>query len=300
MMHIPVIPGALVSWWQKKATGTSIFLFSLLFLISGCKNGEEDKSLYAASDSLPSVLSEFHSDFVYAKMRYDAALKFAGHHLPHKPEELIHFRTELRKRIIDKAGIIIDHDLPLNKRETGLVQMKGYTVRNIVFQTRPGVYATANLYVPDGDGPYPAVIHMLGHWRKGKIDSTGPQQVGHSLAVNGYVCLTVDPWGSGERTTVHGDYEYHGSNLGASLMNIGESLLGIQVSDNMRGVDLLSSLSRVDPERIGATGASGGGNQTMWLAAVDERVKAAVPESTCPGSLSGVMYHLQLPSLGKI
>jgi hypothetical protein len=252
-------------------------LFFLLLAFTGCKSGSEDKSLNSASDSLPSVLAEYHSDFLYSKMRYEAALKFAGHVLPHKPEELIHYKTELRKKIVEKAGIIIDHDLPLNKRETGMVQMKGYTVRNIEFQTRPGVYATANLYVPDGDGPYPAVINMLGHWLKGKIDSTGPQQVGHSLAVNGYVCLTIDPWGAGERTTVHGDYEYHGSNLGASLMNIGESLLGIQVSDNMRGVDLLSSLSRVDPERIGATGASGGGNQTMWLAAVDERVKAAVP-----------------------
>ncbi len=60
-------------------------------------------------------------------------------------------------------------------------------------------------------------------------------------------------------------------------MNIGESLMGIQISDNMRGVDLLCSLPYVDPQNIGATGASGGGNQTMWLAAVDERIKAAVP-----------------------
>jgi hypothetical protein len=60
-------------------------------------------------------------------------------------------------------------------------------------------------------------------------------------------------------------------------MNIGESLLGIQVSDNMRGVDLLCSLQYVDENNIGAAGASGGGNQTMWLAAVDERIKAAVP-----------------------
>ncbi len=155
--------------------------------------------------------------------------------------------------------------------------MKGYSIKNIYFQTRPGVYATANLYVPDGKGPFPGVINMLGHWQKGKIDPTGPQAVGHSLATNGYVCLTIDPWGAGERSTTHGVFEYHGSNLGASLMNIGESLLGIQVSDNMRGVDLLCSLSYVDPKNIGATGASGGGNQTMWFAALDERVKAAVP-----------------------
>jgi hypothetical protein len=60
-------------------------------------------------------------------------------------------------------------------------------------------------------------------------------------------------------------------------MNIGETLMGIELSDNIRGVDLLCSLPNVDDQRIGATGASGGGNQTMWLTAMDERVKAAVP-----------------------
>jgi len=60
-------------------------------------------------------------------------------------------------------------------------------------------------------------------------------------------------------------------------MDIGESLMGMQITDNIRGVDLLRSLPYVDGENIGATGASGGGNQTIWLAAMDERIKAAVP-----------------------
>src|SRR5690606_3572677 len=75
----------------------------------------------------------------------------------------------------------------------------------------------------------------------------------------------------------HGNFEYHGAHLGASLLNVGETLLGMQLTDNMRGVDLLSSLPFVDAARIGATGASGGGNQTMWLAAMDDRVKASMP-----------------------
>ena len=251
----------------------------VVFFILGisCKSGKGDNSVSSAPDSLPEILSESHSDLIYSNLRHEASLKFAEHVLPYKPEELIQYKLELRKKIIEKAGIAIDHDLPLNMRETGSIQMKGYTIKNIVFQTRPGIYATANLYIPDGTGPFPGVINMLGHWRKGKIDSTGPQPVGHSLASSGYVCLTVDPWGAGERATVHGDFEYHGGTLGASLMNIGESLLGMQVSDNMRGIDLLCSLPQVDPKKIGATGASGGGNQTMWLSAVDERIKASVP-----------------------
>jgi len=251
-----------------------------LVLVSGScgdKNAGKNNSSGNFSDSLPSVLADNHSDLIYGRMQYEAALRFSQHVLPHRPEDLIKLKQELRKTIIEKAGIQTDHDLPLSMKEAGSVQLTGYIIKNIVFQTRPGVYATANLYIPDGPGPFPGVINLLGHWRKGKIDSTGPQAVGHTLASNGYVCLTVDPWGAGERTTTHGDFEYHGSNLGASLMNVGESLLGVQVSDNMRGVDLLCSLPQVDPKRIGATGASGGGNQTMWLSAVDERVKASVP-----------------------
>ena len=152
------------------------------------------------------------------------------------------YRTKLRNEVIKKAGVRIDHKLPLNIKETGSVRMETYEIKNITFQTRPGVYATANLFIPDGPGPFPAVINMLGHWTKGKIDSTGPQAVGHTLATNGYVCLTIDPWGAGERGTKHGIYEYHGANLGASLMNIGEPLIGVQISDNMRGIDLLFSL----------------------------------------------------------
>ncbi len=229
------------------------------------------------TDSLPLVFPDNKSDIIDRQLRYEAALKFAEQQLPSTLKEWAVYRTKLRNEVINKANVRIDNNLPLNIKETGSVKMKNYVIKNITFQTRPGVYATANLFIPDGPGPFPAVINMLGHWTKGKIDSTGPQAVGHTLATNGYVCLTVDPWGAGERGTKHGIYEYHGANLGASLMNIGEPLIGIQISDNMRGIDLLCSLPNVDSTKIGATGASGGGNQTMWLSAVDERVKADVP-----------------------
>ncbi|MDD4109611.1 MAG: prolyl oligopeptidase family serine peptidase, partial [Prolixibacteraceae bacterium] len=138
-------------------------------------------------------------------------------------------------------------------------------------------------------GPFPGVVVMAGHYINGRLG--GVQSLGYELALNGYVAMTIDPWGAGERTTEYLQYEYHGSNLGASLMNIGQSLLALQITDNMRGVDLLCSLPYVDPEKIGATGASGGGNQTMWLAAMDERVKAAVPVVSVGTFESYVMGH---------
>lgn len=235
------------------------------------------ENIKPVSDSLPDVFAKNHADFLESKLRNEAIIKFGTHQLPDNPEDWVKYRTNLRKTIIQKTGLVVNHSLPLDIKESGSIQMKGYRIKNIAFQTRPGVYATANLYIPDGKGPFPAVITMPGHWRKAKFDPEGPQQLGHSLALDGYVCLSIDPWGSGERTTVHGAFDYHGTSLGASLLNVGESLAGFQISDNIRGVDLLSSLPYVDPKNIGATGASGGGNQTMWLAAMDERVKAAVP-----------------------
>jgi hypothetical protein len=247
--------------------------------LNGINAPMEDRFAFPVenTDSLPTVLAKNHADLIESKLRFEAVLKFGEHKLPDNLKDWGKYRLQLKNEIIKKTGVIIDHKLPLNIKETGTIQMKGYMVKNIAFQTRPGIYATANLYIPDGKGPFPGVINMVGHWTKGKIDSTGQQAVGHSLALNGYVCLTIDPWGAGERGTTHGIFEYHGSYLGASLMNIGESLMVIQISDNIRGVDLLCSLPSVDPKNIGATGASGGGNQTMWLASMDERVKAAVP-----------------------
>jgi len=234
------------------------------------------ESYISNSDSLPLVLTKNHADLLESRLRGQAILQFGTHQLPNNLKEWDVYRSQLRSKIIQKTGLIVNHDLPLDIKETGTIQMKGYKIKNIAFQTRPGVYATANLYVPEGKGPFPAVIVMHGHWPGGRLYESF-QAIGQSLALNGYVCLNIDAWGAGERTRTHGKDEYHGANLGASLMNIGETLAGVQISDNMRGVDLLSSLPYVDAKNIGATGASGGGNQTMWLAAMDERIKAALP-----------------------
>lgn len=129
---------------------------------------------------------------------------------------------------------------------------------------------------PRDPAPFPGVLCVHGHWAQGRL-AERIQARGHLLAKNGYVCLAVDAFGSGERSLNHGQFEYHGGMLGASLMNIGETLMGIQIIDNMRGIDLLVSLPYVQADRIGVTGASGGGNQTMWLAAMDDRVTASVP-----------------------
>jgi dienelactone hydrolase len=229
----------------------------------------------AEYDSLPKVFND-ETDALYSWLRHKALNASKKHQIPESLKDWNRSRAELRNDVIKNAGVKLFGDLPLDLRETRSLQGEGFTVKNIYFQTRPGVYATANLFIPDGSGKFPAVVVMMGHSANGKLYENY-QSVGQSLARDGYVALCVDPWGAGERSTTHGEFEYHGAALGASLMNIGETLLGVQITDNMRAVDLLRSLPYVDKDKIGATGASGGGNQTMWLAAIDERVKAAMP-----------------------
>lgn len=230
------------------------------------------------TDSLPLVFTKNHADIIESRLKNEAYLRFMQLNLPDTKDEWEIFKPQLRNKIIEKAGVIFDHKLPLDYHETGSINMEGYKIKNIYFQTLPGVYATANLYIPDGTGPFPAVINMHGHWLEARL-ANPVQSVAQSLVLNGYVCLSLDAFGAGERSTVHGIFEDHGdeNNLGSSLMNIGKPLMGIEISENIRGVDLLCSLPYVDSKNIGATGASGGGNQTMWLASMDERIKASMP-----------------------
>lgn len=179
--------------------------------------------------------------------------------------------TWIRKNLNLDAVDFGDLDMHIVKT----INLDGLDVHNVLFQSQRGVYVPANLYVPKGDGPFPAIINSHGHWpgaKKGLI----VQQTAQLLARNGYVCLNMDAWGAGERGSNH-THEYHGASLGSSLLDAGIPLMGMQLIDNQRAIDLLQSLPYVDPKRIGATGASGGGNQTWWLTALDERIKAAVP-----------------------
>ena len=225
---------------------------------------------------LPNVWNESFSDYIENSLKNKAAKLFRIHQLPDTLESWQKLRVELRENIWKNLGVSYDKSLDLDLRETNEIQMDGYKIKNVYYQSRPGLYVTGNLYIPEGKGPFPGIVGMHGHWSQGRL-AERVQSRGHSLAKNGYVCLMVDAWGSGERSTEHGEFEYHGAGLGGALFNIGESLMGAQIVDNMRAVDVLCSLGYVDSGKIGATGASGGGNQTMWLAAMDDRVTAAIP-----------------------
>jgi len=139
------------------------------------------------------------------------------------------------------------------------------------------VRVTANLYRPEPvTGRYPGVLSVHGHWAWARMDEhVQPRCI--ALAKMGYVVLCVDTFGAGERAIEPGAGTYHGALTGASLWPSGCSLLGLQVYDNRRAVDYLTSRPEVDPALLAITGASGGGNQTLYAGATDERLKAVIP-----------------------
>lgn len=154
----------------------------------------------------------------------------------------------------------------------------GYTVEKLTIQTRPGVRMTCNLYVPDAakKKPAPAILQVHGHWRGAKQDPVVQSRC-IGAAKLGFVVLCVDAFGAGERGVGTALGEYHGDMTAATLLPVGLPLSGLQVYENMRAVDYLETRPEVDKTRIGITGASGGGNQTMYAGAWDKRFKAVMP-----------------------
>ncbi len=224
----------------------------------------------------PNVWTEPFDREIVDELKIEAAKRFRRFQLPQSAREWAKKRKEVLGKLKARLNINVDHALDLDCRYSKPVAFPTHSVRQVVYRSRRNFYVTATLYTPSGAGPFPGVVLMHGHNQEGRLVERN-QAVGHRLAQSGYVAIYVDAFGSGERATAHGEFEYHGGMLGGMLLNIGEPLMGIQVVDNMRAVDLLCSLPYVDKLHIGATGCSGGGNQTMYLAAFDDRVAAAVP-----------------------
>jgi cephalosporin-C deacetylase-like acetyl esterase len=185
-------------------------------------------------------------------------------------------RRELRQHLQQAFGPFPEKPCPLEPKVLGVLQRDGYRVEKLIFQTMPGVWMTANAYVPDKPGRHPAILAVHGHWRGARVDPVlqkrciGPAKLG-------YFVLAVDAFGAGERGIGKKLGEYHGEMVAATLLPAGLTLAGLQVYENMRAVDYLRTRPEVDGAKIGITGASGGGNQTMYTGAWDERFGAVVP-----------------------
>ena len=185
-------------------------------------------------------------------------------------------KQQLRQNLLKSWGGFPAEPCELNPKILGELKRDGYRIEKVVFQTRPGIWMTANAYIPDGDGKRAAVLNVHGHWKGAKQDPVVQSRC-IGLAKLGFFVLAVDAFGAGERGLTKKLGEYHGEMVAATLLPVGLPLSGLQVYENMRAVDYLLTRPEVDGSRLGITGASGGGNQTMYAGAFDERFKAVVP-----------------------
>lgn len=173
---------------------------------------------------------------------------------------------------------------PLNTRVVGEFKRNGYRVEKLVYESQPGFVISALLYIPENrQGPFPGVLFQPGHSLNGKA-AEPYQKCCQGLAQLGYVVLMWDPQGQGERTVYPGqdgattrllsaDDEHN--RAGRLMMLTGATATHLQTWDAVRSLDVLASHPLVDAKRLASTGQSGGGTNTMLLAAVDTRLAAA-------------------------
>ncbi|MBI2685444.1 MAG: acetylxylan esterase [Acidobacteria bacterium] len=177
---------------------------------------------------------------------------------------------------------------PLNARITGTLERATYRIDKVVFESRPGLHVTGNLYVPSRPRrAMAAILVQMGHAPQGKAYPSY-QRLCQGLAKLGFVAFGFDPMGQGERIyypdstgkrTRTGSVDDEHSTAGRQMLLTGDTASRLQTWDAVRALDYLHTLPFIDRARIGTTGQSGGGTDSMFLIAVDDRIAVAALSS---------------------
>ena len=199
------------------------------------------------------------------------------------PEQFFERQKKLRADWLSTIGPFPERT-PLNPRVVGSLDGPGYRIEKTIYESRPNHHVTANLYLPAaGKPPFPGILLPCGHSANGKAEKAY-QAAAILLATHGFVVLSYDPIGQGERcqtlddkgkpivsnTTEH-------TLVGVGALLTGLTTAGYRIWDGVRSLDYLASRPEVDPQRLGCTGNSGGGTMTTYLMAFDDRVAVAAP-----------------------
>ena len=194
----------------------------------------------------------------------------------------------LKETLMDIIGPFPEKT-PLNGKVLRIIKKDFYKVEHIVYEAQPGFFVTSSMFIPVSlkkRGRSPVVIYCSGHDSVG-YRNTVYQHVILNLVKKGFIVFAFDPVGQGERL------EYYDPKTGKSLIGgptaehsypgtqafiTGSSMARYMIWDGIRAVDYLLTRPEVDSERIGITGRSGGGTQSAYIAAMDERIIAAAPE----------------------
>ena len=215
----------------------------------------------------------------------------------HSAEALQQQKPELRRQFMDMLGL--GPEIPqteLNITVTGVVDRKdaGFRIEKLHFQSIPGLYVTGCLYIPEGTGPFPAILYVNGHGGKGERSGGKAFYQQHAVwfASRGYVCLHID-------TLLHGEIPdgiHHGlHHLGRFWwISRGYTPSAVECLNGLRALDVLAARPEVDAKRIGVTGRSGGAGYSLNIAALDDRIAALVPISG--GGVFDIQY-LAVPGI---
>ena len=176
---------------------------------------------------------------------------------------------------------------PLNAQVVAVIKKTGFRMEKIIFESQPKFYVTACLYLPEGIvKKRPAIIYCSGHSNEG-FRNLPYQHIILNLVKKGFIVFAFDPVGQGERLQYY-EPEFGESRIGfptlehsypgAQCFLIGSSQARHMIWDGIRAVDYLLTREEVDGKRLGITGRSGGGTQSAYIAAFDDRILATAPE----------------------
>lgn len=194
-------------------------------------------------------------------------------------EAIRDYQLEKREQFLESLGKFPERT-PLNARTVETFSCDGYKIEKVIYESQPGFFVPALVYLPETAGPHPGVLLLCGHTENGKAGATY-QLACMLLAKHGFVVLCPDPIGQGERKQIL-DADGPGSTsehmiCGVAPILLGRGLGSYMIWDAIRAIDYLASRDDVDAERLGCTGNSGGGNRTSYLMAIDDRIRCAAP-----------------------
>ena len=233
-------------------------------------------------------------------------------------------RDQVRRRILVAEGLWpMPTKTPLNPVVHGKVEGDGFTVEKVYFESAPGFFVTGSLWKPKViKGKVPGVMFAHGHWQDARLALSDDEAVRKEIAAGGErferggksifqsLCIQLARMGcvvwqwdmlsdsdsiQFSREIVHkfakqrpeaNKTENWGLYSPQAESHL-QSIMGLQTWNAVRGLDFLLSLPEVDPERTAITGASGGGTQTMLLAAIDDRIKLSFPCVMVSTSMQG-------------
>ena len=205
-------------------------------------------------------------------------------------------RAALRQQILSAAGLFpLPDRSPLHPTIAGRVTVGDVVIETIVLETLPGYFLTANLYRPLREsGRLPGVLSPHGHWKRGRLENIPSYSVpalGLNLARQGYIVLAHDMVGYQDTRQTSHDFGGWREQLWSF------NPLGLQLWNSIRALDYLESRPDVDAGRLAVTGASGGGTQTILLAAVDDRVRVDAPVNMVSAYAQGADPCEEAPNL---